>query len=69
MLHRLLVIVFVLPVLIAAQPSYSYAEESVQSFVVQLTRKAEGYGHRRVMLQLDKILTESHAMRRRLGKV
>lgn len=51
---------FVLVVMLIASSSMSsvMADESPQPFVVQLTRKAEDVGHRRVMLQLDKILTD-----------
>jgi len=36
-----------------------YAESKAkQKFVMQLTRTAENYGHRRAMLQIDKILSD-----------
>ena len=58
MLYRLCTFMSMVPLLVVMTPSLTIAAESVQSFVVQLTRKAEGAGHRRVMLQLDKILTD-----------
>ena len=58
MLYRVCTFMMMVPLLFATIPSLTIAAESVQPFVVQLTRKAEGVGHRRVMLQLDKILTD-----------
>lgn len=57
MLFRLLVLLIAFPVA-SIQATNVCAAESAQAFVVQLTRKAEGFGHRRVMLQLDKILKD-----------
>lgn len=57
MLVRFFSILLVYPILML-HPVSVYAETSVQPFVVQLTRKAEGFGHRRVMLQLDKVLKD-----------
>ena len=58
MLYRVCTFMMMVPLLFVMTPSLTIAAESVQPFVVQLTRKAEGVGHRRVMLQLDKILTD-----------
>lgn len=51
-IFSLLLIVLVIspsPTIMAAEPVH---------FVVQLTRDSSGYGHRRVMMQIDKILTD-----------
>ena len=53
---RILTLLLVAGLLFPMKPVF--ADEALQPFVVQLTRKAEGVGHRRVMLQLDKILTD-----------
>ena len=58
MLRRLFSILMMVPILFVTVPSVTLASEALPVFVVQLTRKAEGYGHRRVMLQLDKILSD-----------
>lgn len=58
MLYRLFTILAIAPILLLMTPMQTMATESAQPFVVQLTRKAEGVGHRRVMLQLDKILSD-----------
>lgn len=39
-------------------PTNSYAEAGHIPFVVQLTRSNEGHGHRRVLLQIDRVLDE-----------
>lgn len=40
-------------------PGFAWAQQDqATKFVVQLTRDSENHGHRRVMLQLDKILTD-----------
>ena len=36
----------------------TYASEKPVSFVMQLTRSADNYGHRRAFLQIDKILND-----------
>ncbi|MFO7603557.1 MAG: DsrE family protein [Gammaproteobacteria bacterium] len=59
MMSRVWVYLLVLPLLIIVPPvSAAGAPATAQPFVVQLTRKAEGHGHRRVMLQLDKVLQD-----------
>lgn len=57
MLRRLFL--FPIVMVVSFVPGHvSAVSKKVMPFVVQLTRKAEGYGHRRVMLQLDKILSD-----------
>ena len=36
----------------------SYANEKTVNFVMQLTRAADNYGHRRAFLQIDKVLSD-----------
>jgi len=38
--------------------SPAYAEDATTPFVMQLTRSADNYGHRRAFLQMDKILDD-----------
>jgi len=38
--------------------SASYAAEEPVPFVLQLTRKSDNYGHRRALLQIDKVLSD-----------
>ncbi len=50
--------IFVLTfLLLGICPSASLAQEPVQ-FVVQLTRGADNHGHRRALLQIDKVLED-----------
>ena len=36
----------------------SYANEKTVNFVMQLTRAADNYGHRRAFMQIDKVLSD-----------
>lgn len=38
--------------------SVAIAEQATSSFVMQLTRSGENFGHRRVFFQIDKVLNE-----------
>ena len=59
MLFRLVLLPVISAILLMLVTTNVHAtEKKVTPFVVQLTRKAEGFEHRRVMLQLDKILTD-----------
>ncbi|UCE90047.1 MAG: DsrE family protein [Pseudomonadota bacterium] len=42
----------------AALPSLAQATPEPTRFVVQLTRSGDNYGHRRALLQIDKVLTD-----------
>ena len=59
MLFRLVLLPVISSILLMLVATNVHAtEKKVTPFVMQLTRKAEGFEHRRVMLQLDKILTD-----------
>lgn len=44
--------------LLTAHSSFVFSQENPASFVVQLTRTGDNYGHRRAFLQIDKILSD-----------
>lgn len=50
--------VLVLLISSIAFPSVVIAEQDPISFVMQLTRPGENYGHRRAFMQIDKILSD-----------
>lgn len=52
---QLLVIITFINLLITP---YSFANDKPVNFVMQLTRSADNYGHRRAFMQIDKILSD-----------
>lgn len=55
-LNFIVVLAFVLASLLPS--SAVVAEQSITPFVMQLTRSGENYGHRRALMQIDKILND-----------
>ena len=53
-----LISILVLLVSSVTFPSVVIAEQEPISFVMQLTRQGENYGHRRAFMQIDKILSD-----------
>lgn len=50
--------VIVALIFLQLSPVVAVATETTTRFVVQLTRDGENYGHRRVFMQIDKVLTD-----------
>lgn len=58
MRFRFLTLVSSIVLLVLSSPVVSMAQQEANKFVVQLTRSGDNYGHRRVFLQIDKVLTD-----------
>jgi len=51
-------VIFYLLIALLSLPALTFADESPVSFVLQLTRTSDNFGHRRAMLQIDKVLED-----------
>lgn len=51
-------IAFIISVIVLFVSPLSYAKDNAVNFVMQLTRPADNYGHRRAFMQIDKILSD-----------
>lgn len=50
--------VYVVALIILLMTPAADAKDKVTNFVMQLTRPADNYGHRRAFMQIDKVLTD-----------
>lgn len=53
--HYFQLLLLALGMLLTVSPTFA---DTLQQFVVQLTRRADNFGHRRALLQIDKVLDE-----------
>ena len=55
-IHSKLLLIIVFAIMLVS--SISYADDKTVNFVMQLTRAADNYGHRRAFMQIDKVLSD-----------
>lgn len=51
-------LLFIIALAIILVSPISYASDKAVNFVMQLTRTADNYGHRRAFMQIDKVLSD-----------